>query len=69
MLRYDEEDKLLPPTTLNTGDGVEVLHGPFANFVATVEKIDAQQRIWVLIDFMGQRTRMQVTPDKLQLTK
>ena len=39
MLRCDEEGKLLPPKTLNAGDSVEVLNGPFANFLATVEKL------------------------------
>ena len=67
MFRCDEEGKLLPPKTLNAGDSVEVLNGPFANFVATVEKIDAQQRVWVLMEFMGQSTRMHVAPDNVQL--
>ena len=67
MLRCDEEGKLLLLKTLNTGDSVEVLAGPFANFVATVEKIDAEQRVWILMDFMGQSTRMNIAPDKVQL--
>ena len=67
MLRCDKNGKLLPPKTLNVGDGVEVLTGPFADFVATVEKIDAQRRIWVLMEFMGQNTRMQISPDNLRL--
>ncbi|MDE1132066.1 MAG: transcriptional activator RfaH [Ascidiaceihabitans sp.] len=66
-LRCDEEGKLLPPKTLNAGDSVEVLHGPFANFVATVEKIDAQQRVWVLMEFMGQSTKMHLAPDNVQI--
>ena len=41
----------------------------FANFIATVDTIDPDQRIWVLMDFMGQKTRMQVTADQLQLAK
>ena len=69
MLRCDEEGKFLPPETLNTGDGVEVLAGPFANFVATVEKIDARKRVWVLMEFMGQSTRMQIAPDNVQLVQ
>jgi transcriptional antiterminator RfaH len=34
-----------------------------------VDTIDPTQRIWVLMDFMGQKTRMQVTTDQLQLAK
>ena len=68
MLRCDEEGKLLPLKTLNAGDSVEVLNGPFVNFVATVEKIDAQQRVWVLVEFMGRGTRMKVQPEQLKLS-
>jgi transcriptional antiterminator RfaH len=67
MLRCDEGGKLLPSKTLNAGDSVEVLTGPFANFVATVEKIDEQQRVWVLMEFMGQSTRMNAAPDDVRL--
>ena len=67
MFRCDEGGKLLPPKSLNAGDSVEVLKGPFANFVATVEKIDAQKRVWVLMEFMGQSRRMHVAPDNVRL--
>ena len=69
MLRCDASGKLLPPKSLNEGDSVEMLTGPFANFIATVDTIDPEQRIWVLMDFMGQKTRMQVSADQLQLAK
>ena len=69
MLRCDESGTLLPPKSLNEGDSVEMLTGPFANFIATVDTIDPEQRIWVLMDFMGQKTRMQVTADQLQIAK
>ena len=69
MLRCDASGTLLPPKSLNEGDSVEMLTGPFANFIATVDAIDPEQRIWVLMDFMGQKTRMQITADQLQLAK
>ncbi|MDG2404467.1 MAG: transcriptional activator RfaH [Paracoccaceae bacterium] len=69
MLRCDASGTLLPPKSLNEGDSVEMLTGPFASFIATVDTIDPKQRIWVLMDFMGQKTRMQVTADQLQLSK
>ena len=46
-----------------------MLTGPFANFIATVDAIGPEQRIWVLMDFMGQKTRTQVTADQLQFLK
>ena len=68
-LRCDASGVLLPPKTLNEGDSVEMLTGPFANFIATVDTIDPEQRIWVLMDFMGQKTRMQITTDQLHIAK
>ena len=69
MLRCDASGTLLPPKSLNEGDSVEMLTGPFANLIATVDTIDPEQRIWVLMDFMGQKTRMQTTADQLQIAK
>lgn len=69
MLRCDASGTILPPKSLNEGNSVEMLTGPFANFVATVATIDPEQRIWVLLDFMGQKARMQVSADPLQLSK
>ena len=57
MLRCDTAGKILPPKTLNEGDGVELLTGPFANFIATVDTIDPERRIWVLIVLMGRPRR------------
>lgn len=68
MQRCDTVGKLLPPKTLNSGDNIKILNGPFANFVATIEAIDAWQRVWILIDFMGQKTKIHVAPDQVQLT-
>ncbi|WP_354689754.1 transcriptional activator RfaH [Lentibacter algarum] len=69
MQRCDEAGKLLPPKTLNAGDLVDVLSGPFATFVATVEEIDAEQRVWLLMEFMGQSTRVHVAADQVQVSK
>ena len=69
MQRCDASGTLLPPKSLSQGDSVKMLTGPFANFIATVDSIDPEQRIWVLMNFMGQQTRMQVTADQLQIAK
>ena len=66
MLRCDADGKLLPPKTLNAGDEVEVLTGPLAKFIWTVESIGAEQRIWILLELMGQQTRVQVAHYNLQ---
>jgi len=66
MLRCDGGGKLLPPRILNPGDAVRISGGPFADFVATVEKISSDQRVWVLLDLMGRTTRVAVEAEALQ---
>jgi transcriptional antiterminator RfaH len=65
-LRCDERGQLMPPNQLKTGDNVTLISGPFANFVATIENIGAEKRIWVLIEFMGQQTRVVVKPEQIR---
>jgi transcriptional antiterminator RfaH len=58
----------MPIRKLKKGDHVTVLNGPFANFIATVEKYEADQRIWLLMDLMGRKTNIQTSSDNLMLS-
>jgi transcriptional antiterminator RfaH len=66
MKRYSLSGKLLPIKKLNKGDQVKILNGPFANFIATVEKYETDQRIWILMDLMGRKTKIKSSTDTLQ---
>ena len=68
MKRYDLSGKLIPIKKLKKGDQVTVLKGPFADFIATVEKYEADQRIWILMDLMGGKTKIQTPSDNLTLS-
>ena len=68
MKRYDLSGKLIPIQKIKKGDHVMVLKGPFANFIATVEKYEADQRIWILMDLMGRKTKIQTASDNLTLS-
>ncbi|MDA8913599.1 transcriptional activator RfaH [Amylibacter sp.] len=68
MKRYDLSGKLIPIKKLKKGDHVTLLKGPFANFIATVEKYEADQRIWILMDLMGRKTVIQTPSDTLTLS-
>ena len=68
MKRYDLSGKLIPIQKLKKGDHVTVLKGPFANFIATVEKYEADQRIWILMDLMGRTAKIQTPSDNLALS-
>ena len=66
MRRYDPDGKVMPPELLSPGDQIAITHGPFANFVAEVEEIDPDRRVWVLLDMMGAMTRVSVNKEQVQ---
>ena len=68
MMRCDSSGKLLPIKKFKNGDNVTVSKGPFANFIASVEKYEADQRIWIIMDLMGRKTKIQTLPDNLTLS-
>ena len=68
MLRCDAQGKLIPPKLLNPGDQVAMTQGPFADFVAEVEKIEPDQRVWVLLDIMGGKTRVAVDAGQVRVS-
>jgi len=66
MKRYDLSGNLIPIKELKKGDQVKVLKGPFANFIATIESYETDQRIWVLMDLMGRKIKIETFSDSLQ---
>ncbi len=66
MARCDKTGKMVGLDHLKTGDQVTVTKGPFADFAAEVEKINADQRVWVLLDVMGGKTRVAVNAEHLR---
>lgn len=68
MDRCDFAGKLLPIKKLKKGDQVKILGGPFANFIASVETYTTDQRICVLIDLMGRKTKVQTLQKELQIS-
>lgn len=66
MLRCDANGKILPPKLLKPGDQVRLTKGPFASFVAEVEKFAPDRRVWVLMELMGGQTRVTVAADRLR---
>ena len=66
MLRCDASGKLLPPRLLKPGDQVTLTAGPFTDFVATIETIAPERRVWVLIEIMGGQTRVAVSAEHLR---
>ena len=47
------------------GADILVTSGPFTDFVATIDQIDEHQRVWVLLDILGQQTRVRLDPEQV----
>jgi transcriptional antiterminator RfaH len=68
IARCDFAGKLLPQKNkLKDGDQVKVLSGPLASFIATVEAYETDQRIWILLNLMNRKTRVQTPLGNLKL--
>ena len=62
----DEAGVFRAQDTFRLGDVVQIQTGPFASFLAEVEDMAPDQRIWVLIDLMGQKSRVAVDHQDLR---
>jgi transcriptional antiterminator RfaH len=64
--RCDDTGHLLPARDLQVGDEVLLKYGPFASMIAKIETIAPDRRVWVLMDIMGGKTRVGLSPDQVQ---
>ena len=65
MRRFSDMNLSQSQQAIQQNDTVRVLHGPFAEFLAYVEKVDGQKRVWLLIDLLGRQTRIAADPQTL----
>ena len=49
----DEANLTLFTSGLTLGQSVQIMSGPFVNFVGTLERLDDAGRVRVLLDMMG----------------
>jgi transcriptional antiterminator RfaH len=68
MNRCDNSGKLISSKQLKKGDQIKILNGPFTNFIATVETLEADQRISVLMDLMGRKAKIKTDINNIQLS-
>ena len=52
-----------------TGMNVEISNGPFAQLIGKIEEIDADQRIWILLDVLGTQTRVSINRLSLNINR
>ena len=61
--RCDERGVFKSLNDIDLGDLAKIERGPFSEFVCTIEQIKDDQRAWVLIDLLHQKTRAEVYLD------
>jgi transcriptional antiterminator RfaH len=62
----DHEGCITEQAPLAAGDDVRIAHGPFAGFAGRVDQAAPEQRLWVLLDVMGQATRVSLSSRDLR---
>lgn len=62
-----DNDDTLRPDSIQRGDSVRIVSGPFADFVATIADIPSEHRIWVLLDIMGKGRRILLGAQDVEL--
>ena len=56
-------------TGITKGDLVRVISGPFCDLLARVDALPGRERIYVLLDFMGQERRVSIARQRLLLQR
>ena len=54
----DNAQKVVDPYKI--GMNAEITSGPFAQLIGKIDQIDADQRIWILLDILGGQTRVSI---------
>lgn len=63
--RCNENGLLATAEDLAPGDRVRMLSGPFSDWIAEIESIAPDRRIWLLLEIMGRLTRVGVRVEDL----
>lgn len=61
MSRCDAKGIIQTRNKISIDDRVKIDRGVFSDFVVSVEKLDGDERAWVLIDILQQKTRTNVS--------
>jgi transcriptional antiterminator RfaH len=64
--RCDENGLLLQKNNLKAGDKIKLVNSPFTELFATIEKIDSERRIWILMDILGRSSRISLSENHVR---
>lgn len=62
----DDDSLLHPDPALGVGDTVRAARGPFVDLVGRIEKLGAEERVWVLLEVMGRQARVEIPRANLE---
>ena len=57
QLRCDLSGRLLRDDELKIGSKVEIIRGPFAEMIGSIESVEPKERVSLLFEIMGRKTR------------
>lgn len=63
---YQQSEAQSPQRLFNTGDRLEIIHGPFAGLEAIYQLQSGQDRAMVLIEWLGKSVPLQLTPASMR---
>lgn len=63
--RCDDKQVLTTPDDFQVGEDVKIISGPFANIVGRIEKLKKSDRVSLLLELMGQSSRVDVPSNYL----
>ena len=58
--RCDEKGIIKSQEKFMVGDNAKIQKGPLSEFIGQIEYIESTERIWMLIQLMNQKTRIQI---------
>lgn len=61
--RCNHNDVLVQNNQLKIGDKIKISKGPFTDFIGKVENINENKRIYVFLEYMGQRQKVRLRYD------
>ena len=67
MHRCDASGRLIELAQLCPGDQVRITNGPLSSFIAQVDRIEPDKRVWLLMDIMGGQTQVAIPHADLRL--
>ena len=54
---------------IKIGMNAEITNGPFAELIGKIEEIDANQRVWVVLDILGTQRRISINRLSLNINR